>query len=143
MVARGARGSNAELTAVIDYLSENHVLTPSTVRGGSGPDDRPIVDPGDASDTAIDSIRSAVERRRGEVTAIVLTATDPDHAAAAEALAIPLDVPVMVALGGGRHLPYDVVELGDDDRLPIDVDIRVRLAPGPTLRLDPVRSARK
>lgn len=45
MVGRGARGSNAELTAVIDYLSEAHVLTPSTVRGGSGPDDKPIVDP--------------------------------------------------------------------------------------------------
>lgn len=45
MVGRGARGTNAELTAVIDYLAEAHVLTPSTVRGGSGPDDRPVVDP--------------------------------------------------------------------------------------------------
>jgi mono/diheme cytochrome c family protein len=45
MIGRGARGTNAEFAAVIDYLSETHVLTPSTVRGGSGPDDRPIVDP--------------------------------------------------------------------------------------------------
>jgi cytochrome c oxidase cbb3-type subunit 3 len=45
MIGRGARGTNAEFTAVIDYLSEAHVLTPSTVRGGSGPDDKPVVDP--------------------------------------------------------------------------------------------------
>lgn len=50
MVGRGARGTNAELSAIIDYLSENHVLTPSTVRGGSGPDDKPIVDPKAAQD---------------------------------------------------------------------------------------------
>jgi cytochrome c2 len=45
MIGRGARGTNAEFSAVIDYLSETHVLTPSAVRGGSGPDDKPIVDP--------------------------------------------------------------------------------------------------
>jgi mono/diheme cytochrome c family protein len=45
MIGRGARGTNAEFTAVIDYLSETHVLTPSMVRGGSGPDDKPMVDP--------------------------------------------------------------------------------------------------
>jgi cytochrome c oxidase cbb3-type subunit 3 len=45
MIGRGARGTNAEFATVIDYLSENHVLTPSTVRGGSGPDDKPMVDP--------------------------------------------------------------------------------------------------
>ncbi|HYT66112.1 MAG TPA: c-type cytochrome [Vicinamibacterales bacterium] len=45
MIGRGARGTNAEFAAVIDYLSEAHVLTPSTVRGGSGPDDKPMVDP--------------------------------------------------------------------------------------------------
>ena len=102
-----------------------------------------IVDPGDASDTAIDAIRSAVERRNGHVAAIVLTATDPDHAAGAEALAIPLEVPVLAPPGAGRHLPYDVVELADGDRLPIDLDVRVRLGPGPTLSVDPARSARE
>ena len=50
MVGRGARGTNAELSAIIDYLSENHVLMPSNVRGGSGPDDKPIVDPKAALD---------------------------------------------------------------------------------------------
>ncbi len=45
MVGRGARGTNAELTEIIDYLAESHVLTPSTVRGGSGPEDKPMVDP--------------------------------------------------------------------------------------------------
>jgi cytochrome c oxidase cbb3-type subunit III len=45
MIGRGARGTSAEFAAVIDFLSEAHTLTPSTVRGGSGPDDRPIVDP--------------------------------------------------------------------------------------------------
>jgi cytochrome c553 len=50
MVGRGARGTSAELSAVIDYLAENHVLTPSNVRGGSGPDDKPIVDPKAAQD---------------------------------------------------------------------------------------------
>jgi mono/diheme cytochrome c family protein len=45
MVGRGARGTNAEFAAVIDYLSEAHLLTGTIPRGGSGPDDRPIVDP--------------------------------------------------------------------------------------------------
>jgi len=45
MVGRGARGTNAELTEVIDYLAESHVLTPSAVRGGAGPADKPMVDP--------------------------------------------------------------------------------------------------
>jgi len=50
MVGRGARGTNAEFAAIVEYLSENHVLTASTVRGGSGPNDRPIVDPKAATD---------------------------------------------------------------------------------------------
>jgi cytochrome c oxidase cbb3-type subunit 3 len=45
MVGRGARGTNAEFATVIDYLSEAHLLTGIIPRGGSGPDDRPIVDP--------------------------------------------------------------------------------------------------
>lgn len=45
MVSRGARGTNAELTAVIDYLAESHVLAPSNVRSGAGPADKPMVDP--------------------------------------------------------------------------------------------------
>jgi len=45
MVGRGARGTPAELSDIVDYLAETHVLVPSTVRGGSGPLDKPVVDP--------------------------------------------------------------------------------------------------
>jgi 8-oxo-dGTP pyrophosphatase MutT (NUDIX family) len=86
-----------------------------------------VVDPGDPSEAAIRAIDDTVARRDGAIRAIVLTASDPDHAAGAEALAIPRQAPVLVAPGGGRHLPYDVVELGDGDRLPTDVDTVVRL----------------
>jgi len=50
MIGRGARGTNAEFAAIVEYLSENHVLAASTVRGGSGPDDKPLVDPKAAAD---------------------------------------------------------------------------------------------
>jgi cytochrome c5 len=50
MVGRGARGTNAEFAAIIDYLSEAHLLTGTIPRGGSGPDDRPIVDPKASAD---------------------------------------------------------------------------------------------
>jgi 8-oxo-dGTP pyrophosphatase MutT (NUDIX family) len=88
-----------------------------------------LVDPGDPSDEALDTIGAAVARRTGGVAAIVLTRTDPDHAAAAEALAIPLEVPILVAPGAGRHLPYATREVADGEALPTDADIRVRLGP--------------
>jgi 8-oxo-dGTP pyrophosphatase MutT (NUDIX family) len=88
-----------------------------------------LVDPGDPSDEALDLIAAVVERRRGAITAIVLTRTHPDHAAAAEALAIPLEVPILVAPGAGRHLPYPTREVADGEPLPIDIDVRVRLGP--------------
>ena len=70
-------------------------------------------------------------RRQGAISAIVLTRTDSDHAAAAEAIAIPLDVPVLVAPGAGRRLPYRTREVLDGESLPTDVDAHVRLdAPG-------------
>jgi 8-oxo-dGTP pyrophosphatase MutT (NUDIX family) len=94
-----------------------------------------LVDPGDPSDGALDLIGEAVRRRGGAIAAIVLTATDPDHAAGAEAVAIPLGIPILVAPGAGRHLPYRTVELGDGERLPADVDVRVRLGPPGSGRL--------
>ncbi|HUQ78611.1 MAG TPA: NUDIX domain-containing protein [Patescibacteria group bacterium] len=100
-----------------------------------------LLDPGDPSDVALDMIRSAVERRRGAIRAIVLSRTDPDHAAAAEALAIPLELPILVAPGAGRHLPYATRELGEGDTLPTDVDVRVRLGPPGSGRLAVVRAA--
>ena len=45
MIGRGARGTSTEFAAIIDFLSSNFILAPNTIRGGSGPDDRPMVDP--------------------------------------------------------------------------------------------------
>jgi 8-oxo-dGTP pyrophosphatase MutT (NUDIX family) len=95
-----------------------------------------LVDPGDPSDEALDLIESAVDRRGGAINAIVLTQTDPDHAAAAEAVAIPLEIPVLVAPGGGRHLPYPTRELAEGELLPTDGDVRVRLGPPGSGRLE-------
>ena len=99
-----------------------------------------LVDPGDPSDEALGLIAAAVERRRGEIKAIVLTRTDPDHAAAAEALAIPLEVAVLVAPAAGRHLPYVTREVADRDRLPADLDVHARLGPPGSGRLEVVVS---
>lgn len=94
-----------------------------------------LVDPCDPSDDALEMIHGAVERRRAAITAIVLTRTDPDHAAAAEALAIPLALPILAAPGAGRHVPYVIRELADGEALPCDVDLRVRLGPPGSGRL--------
>ena len=66
-----------------------------------------LVDPGDPSDAVLDAIEAVVRGRDGAIRAIVLTTTDPDHAAGAEAVAIPLEIPILVAPGAGPHLPYD------------------------------------
>jgi 8-oxo-dGTP pyrophosphatase MutT (NUDIX family) len=101
-----------------------------------------LVDPGDPSDAALALIGEVVSRRRGAIRAIVLTRTDPDHAAAAEAVAIPLEIPILVAPGAGRHLPYASREVADNDRLPTDVEAHVRLGPPGSGRLEiAVRSA--
>lgn len=100
-----------------------------------------LVDPCDPSDAALDMIHAAVERRHGAIRAIVLTRTDPDHAAAAEALAIPLEIPIFAAPGAGRHLPYATIELAEDEALPGDVDLRVRLGPPGSGRLTVVEPA--
>jgi 8-oxo-dGTP pyrophosphatase MutT (NUDIX family) len=98
-----------------------------------------LVDPGDPSDEALDAIAAAVERRHGAIKAIVLTQPDPDHAAAAEAVAIPLQVPILLAPGAGRHLPYVTREVADGDRLPADHDVQVRLGPAGSGRLEVVK----
>jgi 8-oxo-dGTP pyrophosphatase MutT (NUDIX family) len=100
-----------------------------------------LVDPGDPSDAALDAIAEAAARRGGAIRAIVLTAPDPDHAAGAEALAIPLEIPILVAPGAGRHLPYDAPEVADGERLPADIDLRVRLGPAGSGRLEVEASA--
>ena len=65
-----------------------------------------LVDPGDPSEEAIRLIDETVERRGGTIRAVVLTAPDPDHAAGAEVARDPHEVPVLVAPGAGRRLPY-------------------------------------
>jgi cytochrome c oxidase cbb3-type subunit 3 len=45
MVGRGARGTPAELSSIIDFLSEKYALNGTVVRGSAGPDDKPLVDP--------------------------------------------------------------------------------------------------
>jgi 8-oxo-dGTP pyrophosphatase MutT (NUDIX family) len=95
-----------------------------------------VVDPGDPSDAALALIGEVVARRRGAIRAIVLTRTDPDHAAAAEALAIPLEIPILVAPDAGRHLPYATREAADEDLLPTDVEARIRLGPPGSGRLE-------
>jgi 8-oxo-dGTP pyrophosphatase MutT (NUDIX family) len=102
-----------------------------------------VVDPGDASDDALDAIEAAAARRAGTIRAIVLTRTDPDHAAAAEALAIPLDVPILTAPGAGRRLPYETRPAADGERLPADVDLRVRLDPARSGRLEVVAGSER
>jgi 8-oxo-dGTP pyrophosphatase MutT (NUDIX family) len=94
-----------------------------------------IVDPGDPSEDAVEAILALLERR-GRAGAIVLTRTDPDHAAGAEALAIPLRIPILAAPGAGRHLTYDVVEVRDGEELPSDVRVRARPGPAASGRLE-------
>ena len=103
-----------------------------------GRHDLVLVDPGDPSEAATGAIERVLDERGGAIRAIVLTATDPDHAAGAEALAIPLGVPVLVAPGAGRHLPYGTREVADGERLPADVELRVRLGPPGSGRLEVV-----
>ena len=101
-----------------------------------GSRDLVLVDPGDPSDPALDAIAAAARDRGGDIRAIVLTAPDPDHAAGAEAVAIPLRIPILAAPAAGRHLPYPVRELADGERLPTDADVRVRLGPAGSGRLE-------
>lgn len=90
-----------------------------------------VVDPGDPSEPAVGRIVSIIGERGATLRAVVLTATDPDHAAAAEALAIPAECPILVAPGAGRRLPYATMEIDESTTLPADIDVRVRLgSPG-------------
>jgi 8-oxo-dGTP pyrophosphatase MutT (NUDIX family) len=99
-----------------------------------------VVDPGDPTEDAIDAIRAAADERGGAIRAIVLTRPDSDHAAGAEALAIPLGTPVLVAPGGARRLPHDATELEDGAVLPTDVGASVRLGPPGSATLEVVVS---
>lgn len=88
-----------------------------------------VVDPGDPSEAALGAIEAAAARRGGTIRAVVLTSAEPARAAGAEALAIPLELPILAAPDAGRHLPYETRPLADGERLPADADVRVRLGP--------------
>lgn len=45
MIGRGAKVTSAEVATILDFLSSAHTLAPTTIRGGSGPLDKPMVDP--------------------------------------------------------------------------------------------------
>ena len=91
-----------------------------------------LVDPGDPTGPALDAAIDLAAAHGGAIEAIGLTHVDPDHAAGAEALAERLVIPVFTGPGGGRPLPYPVVELTDLTMLPAgDVALRAVAAPGP------------
>ena len=91
-----------------------------------------LVDPGDPTGPALDAAVGLAEARGGAIEAVALTHVDPDHAAGAEALAERLAIPVFTGPGGGRPLPYPVLELADLAVLPAgDVPLRAVAAPGP------------
>jgi len=79
---------------------------------GTGP--MVLVDPGDPTGEGLGRALTLAAERGGRVTAVVLTHPAPDHAAGAEAIREQLDVPVWVGRGGGRDLPYPVLELEAD-----------------------------
>jgi glyoxylase-like metal-dependent hydrolase (beta-lactamase superfamily II) len=91
-----------------------------------------LVDPGDPTGEALDRAIDAARERGGSIAAVALTHADPDHAAGAEAVAEQLGIAVLVGPGGGRHLPYEAVELADGDVIDAgDVPLRVVATPGP------------
>lgn len=45
MIGRGAKATSVEVAVILDFLSSSHTLQPTTIRGGSGPLDKPMVDP--------------------------------------------------------------------------------------------------
>ncbi len=91
-----------------------------------------LVDPGDPTGPALDRVIEIVAERGGAIEAVVLTSVEAAHAAGAEAIAEPLGIPVLVGPGGGRILPYPVVEVADGDVLAMaDVSVQVAHMPGP------------
>lgn len=90
-----------------------------------------IVDPGDPSDEAADAIARVLDERQARLTAILLTAPVPDHAAGAEALAIRHEVPILASSGAVAEMPSEIVSIEDRDVLGFaDVEIRVHATPG-------------
>jgi hypothetical protein len=77
-----------------------------------------LVDHGDPSEDAANSVLECVDQKGGELEAIVLTSPHPDQAGGAEALALRLDLPVFAPRGAGRRLPHEVEEADDLSSIP-------------------------
>jgi glyoxylase-like metal-dependent hydrolase (beta-lactamase superfamily II)/8-oxo-dGTP pyrophosphatase MutT (NUDIX family) len=91
-----------------------------------------LVDPGDPTGPGLERALALAADRGGAIEAIALTHVDPDHAAGTEAIAERLGVPVLTGPGGGRPLPYRVLEAGDLTMLDAgDLALRVVHTPGP------------
>jgi glyoxylase-like metal-dependent hydrolase (beta-lactamase superfamily II)/8-oxo-dGTP pyrophosphatase MutT (NUDIX family) len=91
-----------------------------------------LVDPGDPTGDALDRAVEEARTLGGRIEAVALTHVDADHAGGAEAIAEPLEVPVLVGPGGGRHLPYETREVADGEVIDAgDVTLRVVATPGP------------
>ena len=91
-----------------------------------------LVDPGDPTGPALERCLEIVEARGGKLSAIALTHADPDHHAGAEGLAERLRVPVLAGPDAGRRLPYDVIEVSENDVIQVgDVPLQVIPTPGP------------
>ena len=45
MIGRGAKATSAEVATIVDFLASSRALAPTTIRGGVGPLDKPMVDP--------------------------------------------------------------------------------------------------
>jgi glyoxylase-like metal-dependent hydrolase (beta-lactamase superfamily II)/8-oxo-dGTP pyrophosphatase MutT (NUDIX family) len=90
-----------------------------------------VIDPGDPSDEAAESLLAYAAGRGARLEAILLTAPVPDHAAGAETLAHRLGIPILASATTDRALSTEIVEIEDADRIGYaDVEIRVHAAPG-------------
>jgi glyoxylase-like metal-dependent hydrolase (beta-lactamase superfamily II)/8-oxo-dGTP pyrophosphatase MutT (NUDIX family) len=97
-----------------------------------------LIDPGDPTGPGLDRAIEVATKRGGVIEAIALTCAEPDHAAGAESLREQLGIEVLVGPGGGRYLPYPVVEVTDGTTVDAgDVVLRVVATPG----LEPEGSA--
>jgi glyoxylase-like metal-dependent hydrolase (beta-lactamase superfamily II)/8-oxo-dGTP pyrophosphatase MutT (NUDIX family) len=90
-----------------------------------------LIDPGDPTGCGLESAVEVATSWGGTIAAIGLTCAEPDHAAGAESLREQLGIEVLVGRGGGRFLPYPVVEVDDDVVIDAgDVPLRLVATPG-------------